>query len=148
MPKAPSKSTNQRIVEFMEIARELANELHHKFLQPEHLLYAVTMLDSNEFLDATKLRQTGLTSMAVRRAIVAKVGEGDAPLANYPSKSGRAEKVDEKVSRDEVSRSDSIGKRYLQAILLYAEDDPDGIVYEIIRELTGRTPKQLATLFI
>lgn len=83
MENSYSKSVNQ----VLEIAREQAQEFHHRLIGTEHVLLALVIETDGE---AGKiLRSWGLTPTAVREEIERYTGYGSAPKASYMEMSPR-----------------------------------------------------------
>lgn len=83
MENSYSKSVNQ----VLEIAREQAQNFHHRLIGTEHVLLALVIETDGE---AGKiLRSWGLTSTAVREEIERYTGYGSAPKASYMEMSPR-----------------------------------------------------------
>ena len=83
MENSYSKSVNQ----VLEIAREQAQNFHHRLIGTEHVLLALVIETDGE---AGKiLRSWGLTPTAVREEIERYTGYGSAPKASYMEMSPR-----------------------------------------------------------
>ena len=83
MENSYSKSVNQ----VLEIAREQAQNFHHRLIGTEHILFALVIETDGE---AGKiLRSWGLTPTAIREEIERYTGYGSAPKASYMEMSPR-----------------------------------------------------------
>lgn len=83
MENSYSKSVNQ----VLEIAREQAQNFHHRLIGTEHILLALVIENDGE---AGKiLRSWGLTPTAIREEIERYTGYGSAPKASYMEMSPR-----------------------------------------------------------